>query len=34
MNPFTPGWGTAPRVLIGRDQIMERYGRAFAPEAV
>jgi hypothetical protein len=33
MNPFTPGWGTAPRVLIGRDQIMERYGRAFTPDA-
>lgn len=33
MNPFTPGWGTAPRVLIGRDHIIERYHHAFAPEA-
>ena len=33
MNPFTPGWGFAPRVLIGRDRILERYRHAFAPEA-
>jgi hypothetical protein len=34
VNPFTPGWGFAPRVLIGRDRILERYRHAFAPEAV
>ena len=33
MNPFTPGWGTAPRVLIGRDALITQYRRAFAPES-
>ena len=33
VNPFTPGWGTAPRVLIGRDALLDQYRRAFGPDA-
>lgn len=33
VNPFTPGWGTAPRVLVGRDRILDQYLLAFDPTA-
>lgn len=30
-NPFTPGFGTSPRILIGREEILEHLARAFLP---
>lgn len=29
VNPFTPGFGTAPRVLVGRDELLGQVSRAF-----
>jgi hypothetical protein len=31
MNPFTPGFGTTPRVLVDRQQIVDLLARAFLP---
>ncbi len=28
-NPFTPGFGTSPHVLVGREQVLAEIGRAF-----
>lgn len=28
-NPFTPGFGTSPHVLVGRDQVLAEISRAF-----
>lgn len=31
MNPFTPDFGTTPRLLVGRDEVLGQIGRAFGP---
>ncbi|WP_420451968.1 hypothetical protein [Ilumatobacter sp.] len=32
LNPFTPGWGESPPVLIGRDAVLEAYATALDPD--
>lgn len=31
VNPFTPDFGTTPRLLVGRDEVLGQIGRAFGP---